>query len=195
VSRSILGTTFREISGYSSPWWSELQGSRNVDIPRMNLDTKKPAKRIIFNFYWVYGAVSDAYAEVDTLWNTAVLSESFIMRHLYSFTLYSFFYGFVWNIVHSHILYQHIFVNKVPIGYIGPKIRGIKRSNGRFNITKISNTNYQIWKYKVKLLLIWEDLWYTINMVDLNNRMRNNLKRTGTCYDRPISWIWSIKIH
>ena len=95
----------------------------------------------------------------------------------------------------SLMLYQHIFVNKVPIGYIGPKIRGIKRSNGRFNITKISNTNYQIWKYKVKLLLIWEDLWYTINMVDLNNRMRNNLKRTGTCYDRPISWIWSIKIH
>ena len=30
-----------EVLGCSSPWWSELQGSRNVGIPRMDLDTKE----------------------------------------------------------------------------------------------------------------------------------------------------------
>lgn len=33
----------------------------------------------------------------------------------------------------------------------------------RFSITKLNNTNFQIWKCKVELLLIKEDLWHTIS--------------------------------
>ena len=33
----------------------------------------------------------------------------------------------------------------------------------RFSITKLNNTNFQVWKCKVELLLIKEDLWHTIS--------------------------------
>lgn len=35
----------------------------------------------------------------------------------------------------------------------------------RFNITKLNNTNFQVWKCKVELLLIREDLWHTVGEV------------------------------
>lgn len=33
----------------------------------------------------------------------------------------------------------------------------------RFSITKLNNVNYDIWKSKVELLLVKEDLWHTVN--------------------------------
>jgi len=51
-------------------------------------------------------------------------------------------------------------------GY-GPRVRGIKKkeimADTRFSITKLNNTNFQVWKCKVELLLIKEDLWHAIN--------------------------------
>jgi len=36
-------------------------------------------------------------------------------------------------------------------------------SENRFSITKLNNGNYQVWKHKVELLLIRDDLWHTVN--------------------------------
>lgn len=36
-------------------------------------------------------------------------------------------------------------------------------SDTRFSITKLNNTNFQVWKCKVELLLIREDLWHTVD--------------------------------
>lgn len=33
----------------------------------------------------------------------------------------------------------------------------------RFSITKLNNRNYQVWKHKVELLLIRDELWHTID--------------------------------
>jgi len=33
----------------------------------------------------------------------------------------------------------------------------------RFSITKLNNTNFRVWKCKVELLLIKEDLWHAID--------------------------------
>lgn len=38
-------------------------------------------------------------------------------------------------------------------------------SDTRFSITKLNNINFQVWKCKVELLLIKEDLWHTISAV------------------------------
>lgn len=35
--------------------------------------------------------------------------------------------------------------------------------NTRVTITKLNNDNYQVWKYKVELLLIKEDLWNVVS--------------------------------
>lgn len=43
----------------------------------------------------------------------------------------------------------------------------------RFSITKLNNENYQVWKFKVELLLIKEDLWDQVNSdVPQNEEMR-----------------------
>jgi len=36
-------------------------------------------------------------------------------------------------------------------------------TNTWFNIVKLNNTNFQVWKYKVELLLTREDLWHTVD--------------------------------
>src|SRR5580765_4224138 len=49
---------------------------------------------------------------------------------------------------------------------MGPGIRNKKSvimADTRFSITKLNNTNFQVWKCKVELLLIKEDLWHTIS--------------------------------
>lgn len=35
--------------------------------------------------------------------------------------------------------------------------------NTRVTITKLNNENYQVWKYKVELLLVKEDLWNVVS--------------------------------
>lgn len=36
-------------------------------------------------------------------------------------------------------------------------------TENRFSITKLNNRNFQVWKHKVELLLIRDDLWHTIS--------------------------------
>jgi len=42
-------------------------------------------------------------------------------------------------------------------------------ADSRFSIVKLNNGNYQIWKYKVELLLIKDELWHTVSEIKLDN--------------------------
>lgn len=42
-------------------------------------------------------------------------------------------------------------------------------AENRFSITKLNNKNYQVWKHKVELLLIRDDLWHTVKEAEPGN--------------------------
>lgn len=43
-------------------------------------------------------------------------------------------------------------------------------SDVRFAITKLNNINYQLWKFKLEMLLNKDDLWQVLNTDRITNR-------------------------
>lgn len=67
------------------------------------------------------------------------------------------------------------------------KKKVLKMADSRFSIVKLNNGNYQIWKYKVELLLIKDELWHTVNEIKPENPDDKWLKaETSKSYNRLV---------